>query len=856
MTRRRRWIAVAWLITCGLLRPATGEVPRALRGGWPRAFFFRAAEGIAASGRLPYARWEATFARLMGIEGKVLDEEVPGRSTHNVEYFTRFKRDHPDQLVLLHHNGNARDPRYQREAFFAGHWIYYNGAKVLDDVPAEKGITEVRVENAMLFRTGIGRFRRDNEDVGLCALGPAGRCDWSRAEQTQLVSVDAKRGVIRLRRGCYGTRPRAFEAGKSYAAAHVTEGPWGRRSHLMWFYNYSTRSPRDAKGRCCGQVLADDVARRFAPGGELASFDGVEFDVLFHELPRPRGPRGADCDADGKPDAGRFDGMNTYGFGVIDFARRLRAKLPDKLLLADGHGTRHQRAFGLFNGIESEGWPDLRDVALRDFSGGMNRHLFWARHGRPPAWSYINHKFNEPTSQPGVTRRPETPWSTHRLVFAAGVFTDSAICFAFEPPRERGERFGIWDELWMGQAKRPGWLGKPVGPAVRLATKRTDLLAGKGLTSRANAPFGWQGQNVRLQSSQGELLAQAAQAGQKDLRFRLTRIPCDGPDLFVSVTMHGQPRAGYPPEMARLVHVGVAADEGIFIRPELPEAGMGLRGRKPAALDKATGASVRYVRQRRLGGESHDAYQVHPPYKGGTGYTAWWRDVTVPADGRLAVWLGMGEKAPARSDGVVFRVEAAELAKGQPGAFGPLLEHTQKDSRWTPHVVPLTKYAGKRLRLRFVSDCGPKDNATTDHSFWGDVCVTGPAGRAALTPATRYMTWLGREKFASGFAFGDVRSPTVDLEFVVEGAEPVTISRLTAHAGPDAIYREFDHGVVVANPSSRPVEFDLERLLPGKTYRRIRGRSRQDPATNNGEPVGAKLTLPAKDALFLVRDRR
>ncbi|MGB2823238.1 MAG: hypothetical protein WBF17_19800, partial [Phycisphaerae bacterium] len=282
MTDMRKWLGIGVVAAFWSLQPVAGQVPPALRGGYPRAFFFRAAEGFAANQGIPYDRWEATFSRLMGIEGKVLDEEVPGRGIRNVEFFTRFKKAHPDQLVLLHYNGNARDPRYQRGEFFAGHWIYYNGAKVLDDVPAADGVTEVRVDRPELFSVNIGRYRTDNDDVGLCELDANGRPDWHKSEQTQLVSVDAKRRVIRLRRGCYGTRPRAFRAGKAYAAAHVTEGPWGRKSHLMWYYNYSTRCPRDARGRTCGAVHAADVARRFAPGGELAAFDGVEFDVLFH----------------------------------------------------------------------------------------------------------------------------------------------------------------------------------------------------------------------------------------------------------------------------------------------------------------------------------------------------------------------------------------------------------------------------------------------------------------------------------------------------------------------------------------------------------------------------------------------
>ncbi|HYW78809.1 MAG TPA: hypothetical protein VE890_04495, partial [Thermoguttaceae bacterium] len=192
-------LAVVTYALCGLPVLAEDVAPlRVLGDDYPQAFFFRSSEGMAASGQVPYGRWQQCFSRLMGIEGKVLEEEVPGRAQYNVDFFTRFKREHPDQLVLLHYNGNARDPRYQIEPYFAGHWVYYNGAKILTAVPAEAGETDIRVDNPLLFHTQIGRYRNANEDVGLCMLDDAGRPDWRHCEQVQLVSVDVALKTIRV----------------------------------------------------------------------------------------------------------------------------------------------------------------------------------------------------------------------------------------------------------------------------------------------------------------------------------------------------------------------------------------------------------------------------------------------------------------------------------------------------------------------------------------------------------------------------------------------------------------------------------------------------------------------------------
>jgi hypothetical protein len=469
------------IVFCSLSALAADRNPAALdalSGGYPRAFFFRRSEGFAANPRTVYEQWDKTFSRLMGIMGKVLDEEIAGRSQRNIEFFTKFKQRHPNQLVMLHYNGNARDPRDQKGRFFAGHWLYYNGAKMLEDVKAEPGETVLKVSDASLFVTGMGRYKKANEDVGLCELDASGKPDWTRSEQVQLVAADAKAGTIRVRRGQFGTSPRAFPAGRAYAAAHVTEGPWGANSNLLWDYNHSTACPRDAAGRTCDDVLIDDLGRHF--DGDLAAFDGLEFDVLKYSLPARRGKRGVDTNSDGAADNGVIGGVDRYAEGTLQFCRNLRARLGEKtLILADGWSLANQRAFGVLNGIEAEGWPSLRDYQVEDWSGGLNRQGHWAANSRQPAFNYINHKYNIDGEIVGSTS-PKVGYNIHRLVFAGAVFTDSAICYSLDPPAAPGEMYGVWDELRMGVENRLGWLGKPVAPAVHLAAAAPDVLRGLG----------------------------------------------------------------------------------------------------------------------------------------------------------------------------------------------------------------------------------------------------------------------------------------------------------------------------------------------------------------------------------------
>ncbi len=645
---------------------------RIFREGYPRAYFFRSSENWAANARIDFEQWERTFNRLLGIEGKVLDEEVPDRSKRNIEVFTRFKKKYPDQLVLLHYNGDALNPDRQEGRFFAGHWIYFNGAKILNDIDAVGGETEIRVSDVSLFRVNIGNYRKSNEDIGLCELDAQGKPNWHASEQVQLLAVDTRNGVLRVRRGAFGTRPRAFSANRTMAAAHCTEGPWNEQWNLMWLYNYSPTCPRDANGKTCTDVLVEDLGNKFAAGGALEVFDGIQFDVLHHtpgEVTRGRGP---DVDADGVADGGRVNGMEVYASGVIEFCRRLGERLgKQRLILADGYEVTDQRAFGILNGIESEGWPHLRDFEIEDWSGGLNRQSFWVSNSREPKFNYINHKFIEPSGTPGKVGDPQIPFSRHRLVFAAAQFTDSALCYNFLPPNEPGQLVAVWDELWLGAEHKLGWLGMPLGPAVHLADKQPNL----------------------LESSPRDLITRFKG---KDVSFAI-----DGDAIKVS------------------------------------------------------------------GADSVSALQF------------------ALADLRTTV--------PDLQ--VVFSARATA-------------------SR------PLPLGAARLMRMSF--------------------------GTQAASHA-----WVNDRTFTYRHYRSNAPSGSSDLNFIVEGNEPIWISSCAAFAFADAVYREFERGLVLANPSRRPFTFDLAKLFPGKTWRRIKGSEKQDARTNDGSRVSESVILGERDALFL-----
>ena len=653
-----------------------------LSAGWPRVHFFRSSERTAANPKMTFERWDAAFSQLMGIEGKVLDEEIPNRSERNIDFFTRFKAAHPRQIALLHYNGIARDPLDARSVLADGHWLYFNGATVNSDLSAQPGEMDIAVSDARLFKTNIGRYKNSNEDIGLCEIGADGKPDWSKAEQVQLLTVQIQRGgagILRVRRAQFRTQARAFANGRTYAAPHVTNGPWGQQSPMLWFYNLSTTCPRDGQGRTCSEVLTAELGAHFSPTGPLAVFDGLQFDVLRHSFEERAAARdrSADADADGKADGGFVNGDDVYGAGTLAFCAHLRKTLgKDRLILVDGWNRNHPRAFSSLNGMESEGWPKLGDYLFADWSGGMNRGMWWNTRSASPTFNYINHKALGDNPAAGQPKSLETAvdYPYNRLVFAAAVLMDHALCSSLEAPMNEGELTGVWDEFRGGTQEQLGWLGMPRGAVRRLGFDSPDLLDNTDLLRRITT-------DNAIISEQDGLVIQGKDAAQELTSIQLT--------------------------------------------------------------------------------------------------------VPVGANGELLV-------------------------------------------RFTVSALPSARVAGKAPRL-FLA--GTTENRDDLHVSWSDESEIEYTCYATNLPA------------------GEAR-----VTFEIEGSESWHLKKLTAHAHPDVLLREYDHGLVLANPSSKPFTFDLAKLLPGQAFRRLQATPLQDTQVNNGQPVGATLTVGPRDGIFLSRE--
>ena len=540
--------------------------------GYPRAIFFRTPEN--ASRVQGYIDWEATFGRLDGIITKTVEEELANLAPNAVEYMATFAAVRDDQLVMLHFNGNAMDPQWQRipgvfqhEEFSAGHWLYFPGTSLTADVAAGNDAEWISVGDVSLFRDDIGLGNAGKKDDIVLVQVADGQKQWEQAEHMTLEEIDVPGGRLRVRRGHFSSaEPLSFTAGEAYVAPHVPEGPWGRvDNNLLWQYNFSTACPRDTLERNAGEVLAQVLGDFLNPavgasGPDGRDYHGVQLDISPWWKDRQIEGRIADVNNDGLPDGGILADRNEYGRGVYDFLAELRRVLgDDRLIVADGGASDSQRAVGVLNGMEAEGFSGFNDPFLGNWSTAVNRMTYWRDHaGASPGLTYVVHK---------DTVLDHPPENVSRLVLAASQALGLPVTSLVEPGPDRGHTAGIWDELRKGDEELYHWLGlprttsrQPGGATQRLARTTPDLLQGAGQRLDASFVNAWSSSDAQIELIGNELrfTALGPCTGSRvhtcmTVRYSGLELPTG--DLTVFFELRADPLVGFPSDVPREVTV-------------------------------------------------------------------------------------------------------------------------------------------------------------------------------------------------------------------------------------------------------------------------------------------------------------
>ena len=139
-------------------------------------------------------------------------------------------------------------------------------------------------------------------------------------------------------------------------------------------------------------------------------------------------------------------------------------------------------------------------------------------------------------------------------------------------------------------------------------------------------------------------------------------------------------------------------------------------------------------------GETRQALQIHPPWRGGVGTVFVTYRLSLPrTPARFAFCQAIRDHVDREppSDGVTFRVRVD----------GELLYERHTDSKtWLPGEIDLSRFGGQEVDLELETHPGPKRDTTCDSAFWGDpAVVTGPRP-VRLSPAQREaLRTLARE---------------------------------------------------------------------------------------------------------------
>lgn len=135
------------------------------------------------------------------------------------------------------------------------------------------------------------------------------------------------------------------------------------------------------------------------------------------------------------------------------------------------------------------------------------------------------------------------------------------------------------------------------------------------------------------------------------------------------------------------------------------------------------------------GGVTRNGFFSHPPYASGkVGYSFALWDIALPAGQTSAFITQIGMRDGLHTtDGVTFKVVVIDAA-GKPTE---VFSRHHAELRWEPVTVDLKAFAGQKIRLKLVADCGPANNTTADHAFWAEpkVIVKDEAARQTIVTA-------------------------------------------------------------------------------------------------------------------------
>jgi len=154
--------------------------------------------------------------------------------------------------------------------------------------------------------------------------------------------------------------------------------------------------------------------------------------------------------------------------------------------------------------------------------------------------------------------------------------------------------------------------------------------------------------------------------------------------------------------------------------PTLYARGMAMRGQAERELDSITGAAI-YATSLTCGGVAKPrGLFMHPPYKGGTGYTFARYSLTLPtAPMKIRCAVGKQDGSDL-GDGLLFKI----VVEDAEGRRHEIARHHVATHAWHTLEGNLAPWAGQTVGLLLVTDAGEKDNSSGDWGIWAEMELT------------------------------------------------------------------------------------------------------------------------------------
>ena len=142
------------------------------------------------------------------------------------------------------------------------------------------------------------------------------------------------------------------------------------------------------------------------------------------------------------------------------------------------------------------------------------------------------------------------------------------------------------------------------------------------------------------------------------------------------------------------------------------------------------------------------------------------------------------------------------------------------------------------------------DSKQVDSPYQVEISVKGLKSEEHK-PHHPILAYTGPEDYHTNMAYFREAGPSkVDIEVIINGgAGEWSFKNFHLSNAVPAIVREFEHGVVLNNPSVSEYCFDTAMLFPSAKLKRIKGK--QNPALNNGEKVVEPVCLKSLNGIVL-----